>query len=180
MKYFFILTLLLLHLCCTNINSRSYIANASEEVSKIDREISETDTYKYMGHLRYPSYHFNKTDFPLFDSNFIQSLVTAYYDTLTRRITRIQVYSYKCTTSGPAQIDDFYFDNNNQLMKINIVDVTTDPQNFASYYFQGNMLIFEGKRNVEIKNLHTYLLKVNSIYKKVSKTLIDKKLIDNP
>ena len=179
MRELTILTLLVLHFgCIQDIKTKSYSQNVSVEVSRIDQLIVEKDTYKYMGDIRYPSYSFNETDFPLFDSNFVQSLVMAYYDTLTRKIIRIGILSYKHTNSSPSRIDDFYFDDSNQLIKIDVLTPNTSPQHFASYYFQSNRLIYEKTKAIEVKDLNSYLNKIDNIYKVVRKKLLNKELID--
>ncbi len=181
MRRLILILLSILFLACnTNIKAKVYSSDASLKVPKIDKLIAEKDTYKYMGDRRFPGYTFDKSAFATFDrSKFMYSLVTAYYDTLTKKITRISIYSYKDTLVGPAQIDDFYFDDNNQLIKIDIVAVNSSPQDFAEYYFSNESLIYQRTKNIEVKDLKLYLSKVYNIYKKVYQTLSEGKLINS-
>lgn len=181
MKHPAILVLFVFLLSChSNVQTKQYSSDTDKTIAEIDKDISEKDTYKYMGHLRFPTYHFSKADFPTFDSlNFIYSLVIAHYDTLNRQITRIAVLSYKDTGTGASQTDDFYFDRHNRLIKISVLTHDTSPQYFATYYFKDNNLIYEEAKKVEVKDLKLYRLKIDSIYDKVKKELVTKKLIDN-
>ncbi len=164
--------------CNTNIKARVYSSDASLKVPKIDELITDKDTYKYMGDQRFPKFTFDTSFFATFDSTkFMYSDVTAHYDTLTKKITRISVYSYKNPLDGPTQIDDFYFDDNNLLIKITITAVNTSPQDFAEYYFSNKSLIYQRTKNIEIKDLKLYLFKIDNIYKKVFQSLSEKKLI---
>src|SRR5687767_11124001 len=92
MRNYLFLIILSAHISCnpgSGINTCG--SDVSEQTSKIDETISEKDPYQYMGHLKYPANGFRGDSFPLLDTNFFQTMVTVYHDTLTRKIIRIDI-----------------------------------------------------------------------------------------
>lgn len=164
--------------CQSEVRRKTFIDNPDIIIGQIDNAIAEKDTYKYMGHLRYSTFHFSPNSFPVFDTNFIKSLVTAHFDTLSKKVTRISILSHKDETGGPAQTDDFYFDETNELVKLHVLTHDNEPQKYAEYYFANNSLIYQETKGIEISELKSYLVKVNGIYKEVTRELLKRNLID--
>lgn len=165
--------------CNSNVKSKHFVPDFEKIVAVIEKEISEKDPYKYMGHLRYPTFIFAKTDFSAFDTiNFNSSSVVANYDTLERRITSITVALYKNSEGVASQTNTFYYDSQNKLLKINILTYAVNPQAFCSYYFQDNQLVYQKTKNIEVKDLILFRIKVDSIYEKAKKELLGRQLID--
>jgi hypothetical protein len=179
MRNYLLLIILTSHISCNpGSGTNTCDSNIKEQIDKIDEAISEKDTYQNMGHLRYPANAFRADSLPLLDSNFVHSFVTVYHDTLTRRIIRIDFTLGKERLSTAARSDHFYYDDNNKLIKIQILTHDTDPQYSASYYFQNNNLICKRTKNIEIKDIDSYLLKTDTVYQKVSSVLLKKGIIE--
>jgi hypothetical protein len=164
--------------CNPNSGTNACGSDVHEQIDKIDETISEKDPYQSMGHLRYPANGFRADSFPLLDSNFVQTFVTAYHDTLTRKITRIDFDLGKERFSTAKRSYHFYYDDNSKLMKIQVLTYDTDPQDKASYYFRNNNLICKRTKNIEITDLASYVLKTDTIYRKVSGVLLERGVIE--
>jgi hypothetical protein len=179
MRNYLLLIILTSHISCNpGSGTNTCDSNIKEQIDKIDETISEKHPYQNMGHLRYPANTFRADSFPLLDNNFIQSFVTVYHDTLTRKIIRIDFALSKEGQSTTTRSDHFYYDDNNKLIKIQILTHDTDPQYSASYYFQNNNLICKRTKNIEIKDIDSYVLKTDTVYRKLSSVLLEKGIIE--
>ena len=176
----FILILLFTTGCFQRAKENSINSETEKYIYQVDSLIAKQSTYQYVNaSKRFGTYTFGLDTNLTFNKSYPYIMLTSNYDTLTRKLTSIDIFYFKNKNSTYNHSDEVNFDHSQRIVNIRVLDDEQPIQRQAYYYFRNDSLLHKSIHNIEIVNLKEYLIKIDSIKKQVTKRLIKEGLIEN-
>lgn len=148
-----------------------------DKIAEIESFIDARSRYKLNAHLRYHNYFFGLNKQSTFNQSFSISGVHATYDIVERKLNSMSVEYYPKANSGYSQIDIIDFDDNDNIIRILVLNDELSLQRQACYYFTDGKLFHTEMHGIKVTNWNSYLHGIDSIHKMVKATLINEGLI---
>jgi hypothetical protein len=181
MKITYLIFILLLTTgCYQKKNDKSKISEVETYINQVDSLIDKQSPYQYVNAFkRFGTYTFGLDTNLTMNKDYPYTMLTSNYDTLTRKLASIGIFYFKDKNSTYNHSDEINFDDSQRIVKIRVIDDEQPMQRQAYYYFRNDSFLHKNIHNIEIANLQEYLIKIDSIKKRVTERLIKEGLIEN-
>ncbi|HRE24334.1 MAG TPA: hypothetical protein PLO98_08705, partial [Bacteroidia bacterium] len=130
----FFLILLLTTGCFQPTKENSVNSEIEEYINKVDSLIDKQSPYQYVNAFkRFGTYTFGLDTNLTLNKDYPYTMLTSNYDTLTRKLTSINIFYFKDKNSTYNHSDEINFDNSQRIVKIRVLDDEQPIQRQAYY-----------------------------------------------